>query len=76
MAWDYFVHTNVRPDFIDYIGGRDIWNFSKKGTDEFSTGLFQLALKLSREDDDESYRIKFMRVSEANGCDAERIEIY
>lgn len=40
LAWDTLLATR-RPEFIDFIGGRDLWDFSKAGTNNFTTGLYK-----------------------------------
>lgn len=56
LAWDHltpyvpaFDPKITRPDFIDFIGGRDLWDFSKPGTEEFCTGLFEISRGYDRE---------------------------
>lgn len=40
MAWDYFFGETERPRFIEFIGNRDLWNFSLPKTKEFSSAMF------------------------------------
>ena len=39
MAWDFFHPGRPRPQLIEYIGDRDLWQFALPDSREFSAGL-------------------------------------
>lgn len=45
MVWDYLFPKRDRPLYIDYIGGRDLWDFSLENTREFTTGFWRTVAK-------------------------------
>jgi len=47
LAWDYFYPNIDYPEFINYIAGRDLWDFSNPNTKPFSSGLFYNTSKLN-----------------------------
>lgn len=49
MTWDYLI-GGPRPRYVDYTGGRDIWDFSLSGTKEFTSMMFHEYCGKSKEE--------------------------
>lgn len=39
LAWDYFIRSSARPDFIEYVQDRDLWRKALPNGDEFTIAL-------------------------------------
>lgn len=68
LVWDTLYPETQRPRYIDYIGGRNLWDFSKEFTREFTSGLYETIHAFNYSDDFCNFRF----LEDFHGEDAEK----
>lgn len=59
LTWDYLFPGEPRPDYIEYIAGRDMWDYDKRNTSEFTVGLSRTLSSVKKDKDKFKYFDKF-----------------
>lgn len=56
IVWDILFSSSPRPNYIDFIAGRDLWDFSMPDCKAFSTGFFRKLMAANYKTDLEKFR--------------------